>query len=117
MQVPRWLGQSLPITWGWGLARGRPSGLHNAPQGLTFPLSYHYGNREFPFRVPIVTDPVSMGTPHFHISAPVAITTPEITSPSPQVWALWYSPYHLSPAPFSCLGNKCREGGALVALR
>ena len=69
VQVPRWLGQSLLLTWGGGLERRGPSGLHNTPQGLTFLSSYHYRNQEFPFRVPIVTNLFPWG-PHTCTSAP-----------------------------------------------
>lgn len=57
-----------------------PNNTSSPPPRLNHPLSYHYGNWEFPSRVPIATDPVSMGTLHFPISSSVAITTPRITS-------------------------------------
>lgn len=63
----------------------------------------------------MVTDPVSMGTPQFHISSPVAITIPGITSfpPNPGLCATLPAP--LSPTPFSCLGNKGRVEDTLLA--
>lgn len=53
------------------------------PPGLTLPLVLSLWKPGISFGIPIVTNPVSMGTPQFHISSPVAITTPGITSSSP----------------------------------
>lgn len=78
-------GPSFPPLLGEGILKGVD--LLVSTLGLILPLSYHHGNQEFPSRVPRVTDPVSMGNPQFHISSPVAITTPGITSP----WALLLS--------------------------
>lgn len=82
VQGPRWLGKLLPLP-GEGFLKGMDLLVSETPLGLNLPLVLSLWKPRISFQGPHSNRPVSMGTPHFHISSPVAITTPVITSPSP----------------------------------
>lgn len=80
--MPRWLGQFLP---GEGILKGMDLLISiTLDPGLNLTLVLSLWKPGISFQGP----QVSMGTPQYHISSPVAITTPGITSP----WALLLSP-------------------------
>lgn len=85
------------------------------PPGLTLPLLLSLWKPGISFRDPHSNQPCFHGDPTIPHQLPSCHNNSRDYQLFPQPRALCDSPHHLSPASFSCLGNKDRQEDTLVA--